>query len=354
MSEIHDRPGERGPRMPEPPEVNAAAVADGIVPGFGMDAIHEAARRLSGHVVRTPLLTSPMLDELVGARVLVKAECLQLTGSFKVRGALNALLALEEEARRAGIVAYSAGNHGQGVAAAARLAGCPAVIVMPHDAPQIKVDNCRWWGAETVLYDPRTEDREEVARKILQDRGMTLIPPFDDVRVMAGQGTVGLEMAEQARELGLTPDAVLVNCSGGGLASGVIAALHHAFPGMVNHIVEPAGFDKMARSLATGRVCANPHPPGGLMDAISGPAAGARPLAVLRHHDVTGLTVTDEEVLAAMGTAHRLLKIVMEPGAAASLAALLSGKVDVRGRTVALVASGGNVDPAVYRRALAD
>ncbi|AEM85660.1 threonine ammonia-lyase [Streptomyces violaceusniger] len=354
MSEIHDRPGERGPRPPEPPEAKAAAVADGIVPGFGIDTIHEAARRLSGHVVRTPLLTSPMLDELVGARVLVKAECLQLTGSFKVRGALNALLTLDEEARRAGIVAYSAGNHGQGVAAAARLAGCPAVIVMPHDAPRIKVDNCRWWGAETVLYDPRTEDREEVARKILQDRGMTLIPPFDDVRVMAGQGTVGLEVAEQARGLGLPPDAVLVNCSGGGLASGVITALDHAFPGMTHHIVEPAGFDKMARSLATGRVCANPHPPGGLMDAISGPVAGARPLAVLRHHDVTGLTVTDEEVLAAMGTAHRLLKIVVEPGAAASLAALLSGKVDVRGRTVALVASGGNVDPAVYRRALAD
>ncbi|WP_208949153.1 pyridoxal-phosphate dependent enzyme [Streptomyces violaceusniger] len=137
-------------------------------------------------------------------------------------------------------------------------------------------------GRREVLYDPLTEDREEVARKILQDRGMTLIPPFDDVRVMAGQGTVGLEVAEQARELGLTPDVVLVNCSGGGLASGVITALHHAFPGMTHHIVEPAGFDKMARSLATGHVCANPHPPGGLMDAISGPAAGARPLAVLR------------------------------------------------------------------------
>ncbi|MFE2443557.1 threonine/serine dehydratase [Streptomyces sp. NPDC059426] len=344
MSEIHDRPG----------EVNTAAVADGAVPGFGIDSIHEAARRLSGHVVRTPLLTSPMLDELVGARVLVKAECLQLTGSFKVRGALNALLTLDEEARRAGIVAYSAGNHGQGVAAAARLAGCPAVIVMPRDAPRIKVDNCRWWGAETVLYDPRSEDREEVARKILQDRGMTLIPPFDDVRVMAGQGTVGLEIAEQARELGLAPDAVLVNCSGGGLAAGVITALRHAFPGLASHIVEPAGFDKMARSLATGRVCANPRPPGGLMDAISGPAAGARPLAVLRHHEVTGLTVTDGEALAAMATAHRLLKIVVEPGGAASLAALLSGKADVRGGTVVLVASGGNVDPAVYRRALAD
>lgn len=334
--------------------MSAAAVPDGTVPGFGIDAIHEAARRLTGHVVRTPLLNSPMLDELVGARVLVKAECLQLTGSFKVRGALNALLALDEDARRAGIVAYSAGNHGQGVAAAARLVGCPAVIVMPNSAPRIKVDNCRWWGAETVLYDPRTEDREEAARKILQTRGMTLIPPFDDPGVMAGQGTVGLEIAEQARELGLTPDTVLVNCSGGGLSSGVITALNHTFPGLANHIVEPAGFDKMARSLATGRVRANPQPPGGLMDALAGPVAGARPLAVLRHYDVTGLTVTDEEALAAMGAAHRLLKIVVEPGAAASLAAVLSGKTDVRGKVVALVASGGNVDPEVYRRALAD
>ncbi|MFD0648822.1 threonine/serine dehydratase [Streptomyces malaysiensis subsp. malaysiensis] len=257
--------------------MSAAAVPDGTVPGFGIDAIHEAARRLTGHVVRTPLLNSPMLDELVGARVLVKAECLQLTGSFKVRGALNALLTLDEDVRRAGIVAYSAGNHGQGVAAAARLAGCPAVIVMPNSAPRIKVDNCRWWGAETVLYDPRTEDREEVARKILQMRGMTLVPPFDDPGVMAGQGTVGLEIAEQARELGLTPDTVLVNCSGGGLASGVLTALNDAFPGLANHIVEPAGFDKMARSLAAGRVCANPHPSGGLMDALAGPVAGARP-----------------------------------------------------------------------------
>ncbi|QDL75894.1 threonine/serine dehydratase [Streptomyces malaysiensis subsp. malaysiensis] len=324
------------------------------MPGFGIDAIHEAARRLTGHVVRTPLLNSPMLDELVGACVLVKAECLQLTGSFKVRGALNALLTLDEDARRAGIVAYSAGNHGQGVAAAARLAGCPAVIVMPNSAPRIKVDNCRWWGAETVLYDPRTEDREEVARKILQMRGMTLVPPFDDPGVMAGQGTVGLEIAEQARELGLTPDTVLVNCSGGGLASGVLTALNDAFPGLANHIVEPAGFDKMARSLAAGRVCANPHPSGGLMDALAGPVAGARPLAVLRHYDVTGLTVTDEEALAAMGAAHRFLKIVVEPGGAASLAAVVSGKADVRDEVVVLVASGGNVDPEVYRRALAD
>ncbi|MFD8278998.1 threonine/serine dehydratase [Streptomyces solisilvae] len=334
--------------------MSAAAVPDGTVPGFGIDAIHEAARRLTGHVVRTPLLNSPMLDELVGARVLVKAECLQLTGSFKVRGALNALLTLDEDVRRAGIVAYSAGNHGQGVAAAARLADCPAVIVMPNSAPRIKVDNCRWWGAETVLYDPRTEDREEVARKILQMRGMTLVPPFDDPGVMAGQGTVGLEIAEQARELGLTPDTVLVNCSGGGLASGVLTALNDAFPGLANHIVEPAGFDKMARSLAAGRVCANPHPSGGLMDALAGPVAGARPLAVLRHYDVTGLTVTDEEALVAMGAAHRFLKIVVEPGGAASLAAVVSGKADVRDEVVVLVASGGNVDPEVYRRALAD
>lgn len=329
------------------PQAPATAPGD-----FGIDAVRAAARRLSGRVVRTPLLNSPMLDDLVGARVLVKAENLQLTGSFKIRGALNALLTLDEDARRAGLVAYSAGNHGQAVAAAARLAGCPAVVVMPRDAPRVKIDNCHWWGAETVLYDPRTEDRVEIAREIQQKRGMTLIPPFDDHAVMAGQGTAGLEIAEQARELGVVPDALLVNCSGGGLAAGVITALDDAFPGLAHHIVEPAGFDKMARSLAAGEVCANPRPPGGVMDALAGPVPGTRPLAVLAGHDVRGLTVTDDEALAAVDVAHRFLRIVLEPGGAASLAALLSGKVDVRGKTVVLVASGGNVDPALFGRAV--
>ena len=191
---------------------------------FGIEAIRQAAARLQGRVVRTPLLESPMLSERAGCRLFVKAESLQLTGSFKIRGALNKILSMDEPARRAGIVAFSAGNHGEGVAAAARAVGCPAVIVMPNTAPRIKVDNCRWWGAEVVAYDPQTEDRVEVAQRAARSRGMAVVPPFDDHAVMAGQGTCGLEIAEQLNALQVVPDAVVINCSGGGLASGVAEA----------------------------------------------------------------------------------------------------------------------------------
>lgn len=320
---------------------------------FSVARIRAAHDRLRGQVVRTPLLHSPMLDELAGCRVYVKAESLQHTGAFKFRGALNKLLGMDAMVRQRGVVAFSAGNHGQAVAAAARALGCPAVIVMPGTAAKVKVDSCRWWGARIVTYDPRTQDRAEVARAIAEPAGMSVISPFDDFDIMAGQGTCGLEMAEQLRELGVCPDALLVNTSGGGLASGVTEAMRDTFPTLRAYVVEPQGFDKMARSLASGRPEKNATVPDSVMDGIAGPQAGARPLAVLLRHGAQGLAVTDAEALAAMEAAFRCLKLVVEPGGAASLAAVLARKADFAGQSVALIASGGNVDHAVYARALA-
>jgi threonine dehydratase len=314
--------------------------------------VREAAERLSGRIVRTPLLESAMLDAIAGCRVLVKAEPLQRTGSFKIRGALNKILSIPRERRAKGVVAFSSGNHGQGVAAAARMTGCPAVIVMPKDAPSIKIESCRWWGAEVVLFDRVIEDREAIGRRIENERGMTLVPPFDDTHVIAGQGTMGLEMAEQMREMGATPDAVLVNCSGGGLASGVITAIKEAFPQTRCYTVEPAGFDKMARSLESGEAQKNERLTGSIMDALMAASPGRLTLATLKGHGVQGLSASDEEALDAMAVAFRTLKLVVEPGGAAALAALLAKKIDLSGKTVAVVCSGGNVDPAMFARAL--
>ena len=320
---------------------------------FGIEAIRQAAARLQGRVVRTPLLESPMLRERAGCRLFVKAESLQLTGSFKIRGALNKILSMDEPARRAGIVAFSAGNHGEGVAAAARAVGCPAVIVMPNTAPRIKVDNCRWWGAEVVAYDPQTEDRVEVAQRVARSRGMAVVPPFDDHAVMAGQGTCGLEIAEQLNALQVVPDAVVINCSGGGLASGVAEAIRDAFPATRIFIAEVQGYEKVARSLATGIPQSNPSVPKTVLDGIAGPTAGTRTVEVLRRHQASGLGVSDDEGLAGVAAAFRLLKLVVEPGGAAALGAVLAGKADVAGKNVVVIASGGNVDPAVFAQALA-
>jgi threonine dehydratase len=307
---------------------------------------------LRGRVLRTPLLESPMLSERAACRLFVKAEPLQLTGSFKIRGALNKILSMDAPARRAGIVAFSAGNHGQGVAAAARAVGCPAVIVMPHTAPRIKVDNCRWWGAEVVTYDPQTEDRVEVAQRVAQPRGMTVVPPFDDYAIMAGQGTCGLEIVEQLNELQVVPDAVVINCSGGGLASGVSEAIKDAFPTTRIFIAEVQGYEKVARSLVTGIPQSNPSVPKTVLDGIAGPTAGAKTVEVLRRHRAIGLGVSDEEGLAGVAAAFKLLKLVVEPGGAAALGAVLAGKADVAGKNVVVIASGGNVDPAVFAQAL--
>lgn len=317
-----------------------------------ISTIRRAAERLSGRILRTPLLNAAMLDELAGCRVFVKAEPLQKTGSFKLRGALNKILSVPEEKRKSGFVAFSSGNHGQAVAAGASMVGAPAVIVMPKDAPSIKIDSCRWWGAEVVLFDRVTDDREAIGRRIEDERGMTLVPPFDDPEVMSGQGTMGLEIVEQLREAGAEPDALLVNCSGGGLASGVTTAVRHAFPATRFYTVEPAGFDKMARSLAAGAPQKNERLTGSIMDALMAQVPGRLTLATLQANGVTGLSATDDEALDAMAAAFRTLKIVVEPGGAAALGALLARKVDLAGKTVVVVCSGGNVDPAMFARAL--
>jgi threonine dehydratase len=319
---------------------------------FGMGHIEAAAHRLAGRAVRTPVLTSPMLDEAAGCRVFVKAESLQRTGSFKFRGALNRLLSLGPAERKRGVITYSAGNHGHAVAAAAREVGCPAVIVLPDTAPANKVRNCQWWGAETVFYDPATQDREEVARRIAEPRGLVLVPPFDDFDVMGGQGTAGLEFAEQLLNVDVEPDAFLVCCSGGGLASGASTAMKANYPNLACHVIEPVGLDKMARSLASGVPQAKPREPATIMDGIAGPMAGTRPLAVLHALGATGLTVTDADALTAMAAAFRFLKLVLEPGGAAALAAALAYRERFAGKILAVVCTGGNVDEAVFARAL--
>lgn len=321
------------------------------MPYFTNDCIVQAAQRLQGQIVRTPVLESAMLNAQAGCRLWVKAESLQTTGSFKFRGALNKVLQLGERAS-AGLVAFSAGNHGQGVAAAARAAGHPAVIVMPATAPRIKMDNCRWWGAQVHTYDPHTEDRQAIAHAYVQERGMALVPPFDDEAIMAGQGTCGLEIVAQLQELAVVPDVLVLNCSGGGLASGVTEAVRHAFPAVQVVIVEIEGFDKMARSLVAGEALRNPTVPASIMDGIAGPAAGVKPLEVLRRHHVQAVSVSDAQSLHAMAWAFNTLKLVIEPAGAASLAAILTGKIDVRGKQVVTVASGGNVDAAIFMQAL--
>lgn len=319
---------------------------------FGIETIRAAAERIEGRVRRTPLLTSPVLDELVGARVLVKAESLQVTGSFKLRGALNALLYMDAGEREAGVLAFSTGNHGQAVAAAATMTGSRATIVMPADAPRVKVEGCRWWGAEVVFYDPASEDREDVGSRIIEERGSRLVHPYDDVRVMSGQGTVGLEIVDQVREGGLSPDAIVLPCSGGGLSTGVIEAVRSTHPGATPFVVERDGYPKMARSLASGRVERVPPVPV-FLDAIGSPTVGQHTLTALSQHPVSPLVVTDEEARVAMREAFRTLKLVLEPGGSAALAAVVAQRDRFAGQTVVVVASGGNVDASVFAEVLA-
>jgi len=312
-----------------------------------------AARRIGGVAVRTPLLESPLLNDRLGARLLVKAEPLQRTGSFKIRGAMNAVAQLPREARAAGVVAFSSGNHAQGVAASARYAGVPATIVMPADAPGIKKRNTEAWGARVITYDRLTEDREAIGRALAEETGATLIPPFDHPDVIAGQGTVGLEIAEQCAELGATPDAVLVCCSGGGLSAGIATALADRMPGVPVHPVEPAAYDDTRRSLAEGRrVRIDPPAEGSICDALLLAEPGRLTFAINRSLLAPGLTVTDDQALDAMAVAFGELRLVVEPGGAVALAAALSGALPIEGRTIVAVATGGNVDPAVYARAL--
>jgi threonine dehydratase len=316
------------------------------------DDIVEAARRIEGAAVATPLVESPLLNRIAGGRVLVKAEGLQRTGSFKFRGAFNRLSQFDDDARRAGVVAYSSGNHAQGIAAAAALLDIPAVIVMPADAPAIKIENTKAHGAEIILYDRARENREEIGARIAAERSATLVPSFDDAGIIAGQGTVGLEIAAAAKAMGATLDAVLIPCGGGGLSSGTAIALKTRCPGSKIFIVEPEGFDDWARSLKAGRRLANAPGAQSFCDALLAPMPGELTFEINSRLLSGAFTVADEAVAKAMKAAFSHLKLVLEPGGAIALAAVLSGGFDCHGKTVGVVCSGANVDAETFCRAI--
>lgn len=320
---------------------------------MNIDMIDAAAGRLSGHLRRTPLLSSPFLDELAGRRVFVKPECLQHTGSFKARGAWSAISAMDPALRTKGVMAYSSGNHAQGVAWAAAQHGAPAVILMPADAPALKRANTAALGAKVVLYDRETEDREAKGEALCEELGLTLVRPYDEPQVIAGQASVGLEIAEQAAEVGVSEAEVLVCCGGGGLTSGVALALEARAPGMRVRPVEPEGFDDVARSLAAGSIQRNARLGGSICDAVVTPQPGDLTFPILNRLCGPGLAVSDDEALYAMAQAFLRLKLVAEPGGAVALAATLCRRDDIDADTVIAVISGGNVDPAMFARALA-
>ena len=314
--------------------------------------VEAATARLKGIAVVTPLLRSEELDRRCGASVLLKAEPLQLTGSFKFRGAFNRLVLLTPSERQAGVVAWSSGNHAQGVAAAAAILGIPAVIVMPSDAPAIKIANTRNWGAEIVAFDRAAQDREVIAQRIAAERGAVLVPSYDDPLVIAGQGTLGRELMVQAKELGLTVDDVVVPTSGGGLVAGVGLAVHQANPKAKLYTVEPIGYDDHRRSLAAGERVRNSSTANAFCDALLAPIPGDLTWKLNRHALTGGYAVSDLEVRAAMAFSFESLKIVVEPGGAVALAALLAGRHPGQQsgarRTVGVVLSGGNVDAAAF------
>lgn len=315
--------------------------------------IDAAAQRLAGVALRTPLLSSPALDALAGGRIFLKAETLQRTGSFKFRGAYNKISSIPVERRSAGVVAFSSGNHAQGVAAAARLLDMPAVIVMPRDAPRPKRERTAALGAELVLYERGSEDREAIAAGIADKRGAVLVPPYDDPLVIAGQGTAGREIVEDMAGAHLRPDIVVVTASGGGLAAGIALAVKEHYPDACLYTAEPQGFDDHARSFRSGRRETNAVMSGTICDALMSPSPGKITFEINRTLIGHGVSASDAEVAHAVAFAFRELKLVVEPGGAVGLAALLAGRIDIAGKTAVVVLSGGNVDPELFHRLVA-
>ncbi|GLQ33730.1 serine/threonine dehydratase [Amylibacter marinus] len=316
-----------------------------------LSEIQAAAARIAGHTRKTPLLSSPFLDQIAGRPIFVKPECLQHSGSFKFRGAWSAISNLSMDQRRAGVIAFSSGNHAQGVAMAAAHHNCSAIIVMPSDAPEIKRTNTQALGAEVVLYDRETEDREAVTAALNPDGARTLIAPFNNHDVIAGQGTIGLEIAVQSAELGIDSASVLIPCGGGGLTSGVALALEQ-HPGLTVHPVEPEGFDDVARSLVSGKPEINQRLSGSICDAILTPSPGELTFPILNRLCSEGIVIPEEDCLRAMALAFERLRIVIEPGGAIALAAALFHPDKIAGDTVIAVASGGNVGAEMFTQAL--
>jgi threonine dehydratase len=319
---------------------------------MNIEMIRAAAQRIKGHAVRTQLVRSGFLDQIAGRRVWVKPECLQHTGSFKFRGAYSALSALDPDTRARGVIAFSSGNHAQGVALAARMHETSAVIVMPSDAPQLKIDNTRAYGAEVVLYDRETESRDEIGARLSEEKGLTLVKPFDEPQVIAGQGTCGLEIAEDANALGIKDADVIVCCGGGGLTSGIALALEANAPTLRVRPAEPAGFDDVARSLTAGEIKSNATKSGSICDAIITERPGDMTWPILKRLCGPALVISDTEALDAMAQAFLNLKLVAEPGGAAALAAALYRADQIEGDDVIVTISGGNVDPAMFARSL--
>ncbi|MBX5000466.1 threonine ammonia-lyase [Rhizobium lentis] len=317
-----------------------------------IEMIVAARARLRGHIRRTPLLSSPFLNEIAGRRLFVKAECLQHSGSFKFRGGWSAVSGLDPAVRARGVIAFSSGNHAQGVALAAKLHGVPSVIIMPSDAPKLKIDNTRAFDAEVVLYDRANEDRDEIGARLSAERGLTLIKPFDEPLVIAGQGTTGLEISEQAEDEGVKSAEVLVPCGGGGLTSGIALALEASAPSFRVRPCEPENFDDTTRSLASGRIERNASISGSICDAILTPQPGTITFPILERLAGAGIVVTEEEVLRAMALAFARLKIVVEPGGAVALAAALFHGGALESDNVIAVTSGGNVDAHIFAKAL--
>lgn len=314
--------------------------------------VEAAAGRIAGFAVETPLIESPELNARIGGRVLIKPETLQRTGSFKFRGAFNRISQIPESDRARGVLAYSSGNHAQGVAAACAILDIPATIVMPADAPQAKLDNTRAYGAKVVTYDRYRDVREDIAAALLQESGATLVRPYDDPGIIAGQGTCGRELAQQAAAVGAKLDVVLICCGGGGLSAGCALALDALSPETAVYAVEPEGFDDTGRSLRSGRRESNAEDARSICDALLAKAPGELTFAINRRLLAGGLAVSDDEARFAMAYAFRRLKMVVEPGGAVCLAALLAGKLAAHNQTIALTFSGGNVDPARMAEAL--
>ena len=315
--------------------------------------IDAAAKVVAPFAVRTPLLSFPVLDERAGTKVFLKPEMLQRTGSFKFRGAFNKLSSIPQANRSGGVVAFSSGNHAQGVAAAAKILNMQATIVMPADAPLSKRERTKSYGAEVVLYDRDKEDREAIAGGIASKRGATLVRPYDDPFVIAGQGTAGREIAEDMAARGLSPDIVVAPASGGGLIAGVATAVKSRFPNAEVIVAEPKGYDDHALSLKAGH--REPHPAAGrtICDALMAAMPGELTFSINSQLLARGVTASDEEVAAAVAFAYRELKLVVEPGGAVALAALLNGRFDAKGKNVVIVLSGGNVDADLFAKLVA-
>ncbi|MHC2439229.1 threonine/serine dehydratase [Bradyrhizobium sp. USDA 4451] len=315
--------------------------------------IDAAARVVAPFAVRTPLLTFPVLNERVGSRVFLKPEMLQRTGSFKFRGAFNKLASIPQDKRSGGVVAFSSGNHAQGVAAAAKILNMQATIVMPADSPLTKRERTKSYGAEVVLYDRDRDDRAAIASGIASKRGATLVPPYDDPLVIAGQGTAGREIAEDMAALGLVPDIVVAPASGGGLIAGVATAVKVKYPQAQVIVAEPAGYDDHALSLKVGHREAHAVAPRTICDALMAMMPGELTFAINSKLLANGVSASDDEVGAAVAFAYRELKLVVEPGGAIGLAALLAGRIDAKGKNVVIVLSGGNVDADLFAKLVA-